>query len=1539
MRTTKLCAQKERASPQADRLRRYPEEENSYCPIIIGRKEKDMKKRLFGVAVIMMVVFTLSCTAFAIDTYTVGVNEETIPEGTVGTQYAGISFYCIKGRNDVAGAHYELLADSGSLPDGLSLGESDGKITGTPTKAGTFKFKVTGYTLSGRTTTGSGDSDEVTIVIKAAAGGGGGGGTTTPTSKLTKPTISTNKIAFATGDGKGSEVAIAYTGGTGGLDPTTLTWNLLDAGKLTDMSLSFDAEEGKVFVVDDAKASKGETTIKVTLTAKDAEKTQVSSTKSIKVTVSGLAPEYSTENFATKDKDIGSFVHGEEIDDDEEKLIIVTIKGTKDITVTKGTLPTGLEWKESEDTDPNNDATGIYSYILSGTVDEKAEAKKYNVAFEASNEEKSGAKKSFTLTVLPLPTIDETVKPGAITWGKSYTFAPKSAAKDATWTIAEDSETTAADLSSIGLKLDKNTGKLTGPWNKNPYSDDAGAYAVNFGNDDKTVTKKITLVATSKVAHNTSDDADFELTFNLPVPTIKTTKDAATKALTLEYNKEISKETPVVIEATGYGKLEWDETNIKAALPAGLEVETSDDAYLLIYGTPTATMKSTAIDLTVKNAAGSVKISPKVEVSVKALSIDLPYTLPSGDLDVDDNINVTYKVTPGPITWKAKGLPAGVTLETNDDGTEAKLTGDMTTATKKETEYTLTATHNTYKSAKIELKAKYNVYALPELSTTTLPAMTAGKDYKAKVTFKNNPSKSAIEFSEDGLSAAPAKTNDFSTLQITGKVDKLPTQNDGTVIATITAGNHAGDIEPVQIPIVVKAVAPKFTTAKLKDFVNSEGDERVIETTGTQPITFTATIAAADAKKAGINDGEAITLTAEANDSGFTATTVGEEVDSNTVYLVFAGGKVAYKNLPITFTAENAGGKATKKYSVNVTGADPKWYYTTTASDSDEEDGEGDELTAAPTTLTIPAVAGEVIPETYTFTISGDDPINVAYTTTTVNGLAITDNGNKTYTLAGTPTADKETKSAFTLTAQNTSTGKKAAVKVTVQAKLAPSITNGDKDNPIKKESEVGKSLSLKPAAKGSKTITWLLKKTADAEGEDAADDLKNDYGLNFDKAKGTISGTATKPTLGGEDGGYGPVTYYVIASNDVDHSEPVPVEIGIRGQTPKLATKAITIDKEDEEFDWATSKYQLATQIATTVDSDTADVTYAPADETETAKLTALGIEGPESDANLGTFAGDQAALKATKGSAVKFTASNYGSSSTGSVKFTVLEVTPELEASDSSVTLAPTKTTAAEATLTFTSSVTENLKWSISEKPKTVKAKLTVGENGTATVTLTAAKGLKNDVETTMKVTVTETISKRSATSDTIDISASAAPDDDGALPDELAALPDDGTEAIAEDGALPENGTAGTGAITFGAVRTEDDLTAEQKAYLAEAGYVVVSVLPETNVAESDTYDVVAELSEQAVEGAELAYFAFPVDAEATEDDKIVNFYDEDGAEIDAVPESKTIVVSPWFEAGKTYKPVIAVKTDNATGAKDNAEDLKEGDVITEKAVEAK
>ena len=88
-----------------------------------------------------------------------------------------------------------------------------------------------------------------------------------------------------------------------------------------------------------------------------------------------------------------------------------------------------------------------------------------------------------------------------------------------------------------------------------------------------------------------------------------------------------------------------------------------------------------------------------------------------------------------------------------------------------------------------------------------------------------------------------------------------------------------------------------------------------------------------------------------------------------------------------------------------------------------------------------------------------------------------------------------------------------------------------------------------------------------------------------------------------------------------------------------------------------------------------------------------------------------------------------------------------------------------------------------------------------------------------------------------------------------------------------------------------------------------YSVVAVLPEVSVDVSGMYDFTVTLSADAKPGAKLLWLAGS--SEMSDDDRISEFSDEEGKDIETVPENRRITVSVWLRKGVIYKPTVAVR----------------------------
>ncbi len=105
----------------------------------------------------------------------------------------------------------------------------------------------------------------------------------------------------------------------------------------------------------------------------------------------------------------------------------------------------------------------------------------------------------------------------------------------------------------------------------------------------------------------------------------------------------------------------------------------------------------------------------------------------------------------------------------------------------------------------------------------------------------------------------------------------------------------------------------------------------------------------------------------------------------------------------------------------------------------------------------------------------------------------------------------------------------------------------------------------------------------------------------------------------------------------------------------------------------------------------------------------------------------------------------------------------------------------------------------------------------------------------------------------------------------------------------------------------------LSAEGIKNFTDRGFIVIAELPEIKATKSGQYDIdlIIELDESIETGKKLYYFAMPQGVTPSEDDEIIEFYDESGQEIFTVPESHKIKISAWLTEGVIYRPVICVE----------------------------
>ncbi len=909
--------------------------------------------------------------------------------------------------------------------------------------------------------------------------------------------------------------------------------------------------------------------------------------------------------------------------------------------------------------------------------------------------------------------------------------------------------------------------------------------------------------------------------------------------------------------------------------------------------------------------------------------------------------SVELFVEPGPITWKASNLPENVTLVADTVDTRfAYLVFDtaangFTGATKKTvsgsgnsktytSEYSITATNKYLPTTTNTFTGNLVVWEKPSVTSLSKSSIkvddtadwnnvmkVAGDPTSFTIVMNNATDMPADTPNEEwhaNATTAGEKTIAFSSddLKFTGGLDRIPqytptgaTKPVNGFIMTITPKNFAGEGDAFTHTVTATGTAPALENLGELIFDAGNDTQAVKITKGTKDVALTAKIAASDAAKAGLDGETSLTgVTASDTTAKFSFSDDGEGAGTISFN---GGGNYAFKGLPITVTATNRAGTATKSYKVTVNGADPTWDY----SDQTETTVAGDAYPAKIFTATVT--------KPYEIKVSPAEYVDK-------NGLLAT-KSNNTVTVSGRTPDSKETKTTFTMTATNTSTKQKAVLKYTINALKKPEITTVA--GKLDKEVIVGKKISAKPAVKGSKGYIWAVATKDNAPAASAVSETAlNNYGITLDPQKGLASDKTTKITIDANND-YEPKTVKLVTYNpsvDVTAANRPTYDItfGIKGEKPKVTTKNVSLKKGSIG----------SVKLVTTPEVNANDNVKIKFDMEDTIS----GIDVNETTGELEIY---ESQLIATKGTAVPVTINNAGSVAKSNVKFIIDDPKPEIEdfSIDDIQALAKSK-----ATKVVTVKVTDetftgdtSIKWAITKQPSKASAKIkSSGNGGTATITLTVAKNLTNandaDIEDSISITATNQRTKDVSNVKTVSFTINPVAT--------TTALPEGSAIAINEVTrvALPEataRKSAGEGEVKLGTTRTVAGLTAGENTIVHEEGYIVAAVLPEVTVTEDGQYDLNVELAETVKEGAELKYFAFPRNAEASDDDEIVDFYDDEGAEIEAVPESHKITVAPWFNADVTYAPVIAVKADTGDEAAKTVDEIEEIVTVEEAA----
>ena len=581
------------------------------------------------------------------------------------------------------------------LPTGLTIDSSSGKISGTPTEYGTFTGTFTASNAYGSST----KILKLTIVAP--------------------PTITTASLKNATLK-KSYSVALKASGTT----PITWTATGLPAG------LTIDSNNGKI-----SGKPTGSGSFDVNFTAENSYGT---STKTLSLFV-GVAPSITTK--ALKNAAL-------------KKSYSVTLKasGTTPVTWTATGLPKGLSIAKG-------------SNVISGTPTKSGS---FDVKITAKNSHGSNTK-TLSLFVGIAPSIATSSLKNA-TLNKSYSVTLKaSGTTPITWT--------ATGLPK-GLSIAKGSNVISGTPTK------SGSFDVKI---------------TAKNSHGSNTK-----TLSLFVGIAPSIATSSLKNATL--NKSYS----VTLKASGTTPVMWSAKG----LPAGLTIDSSTGK---ISGTPTKS-GSSSVKITAKNSHGSSTKTLSLFVGV-APSITTK-TLKNATLKKAYSVTLKASGT-APITWSATGLPEGLTI----DSSTGKISG---TPTKSGSSSVKITAKNSHGSNTKTLKLFVGIPA--SITTKSITYGLAGKSYS--VALKANGT-AAITWS-----IKSGNLPEGLTLAENGKISGKPTKS-GTSTFTVIAKNAYGS-STKKLTLKVYAL-PNITTSTLKSGTVGKSYSATLKATGSGTITWSAT--------------------------------------------------------------------------------------------------------------------------------------------------------------------------------------------------------------------------------------------------------------------------------------------------------------------------------------------------------------------------------------------------------------------------------------------------------------------------------------------------------------------------------------------------------------------------------------------------------------------------------------------------------------------------------------------------------------------------
>jgi|GEM_PF-728205 len=775
------------------------------------------------------------------------------------------------------------FSESGALPSGVTLDSTTGVLSGTPAAGTGGTYAIT---ITATNSIGSDATQSFTLTIDQA------------------PTVSSvNHRTFTVG------AAGSYTIITTGFPAAAIT----KSGSLPSGVTLTDNGDGTATLAGTPAAATGGIYV-ITLTA--ANGTSPNGTQSFTLTID-QAPTFTSPN--TEAFQAGS-----------PNTFVVHTTGFPVAAITmSGSLPSGVTLHD------NGDGTATISGTPGATT-----GGIYMLTLTASNGTSPDGTQSFAFTVNQSPTY---------TSASSANFLVNNADTFTLTTLAFPtavlSETGALPSGVTFTDNGDGTGTLAGT----PAPGTSGVYGISFG-------------ATNVV--NTANQA-----FTLTVGSVPAITSANTQTFTTGSSGTFT------VTATGFPAPTFNETG---ALPTGV---TFNGTTGVLAGTPAAgTGGSYNISLTATNVFGTTSAQSFALVVDQAPAVtsanNTTFTVGSAG-----TFTITTTGFPTNSITKTGSLPSGVTLTDNGDGT-ATLAGTPAAATGAIYSITITAANGVGSNATQTLFL--TIDQAPAITSGSSTTFTTGSTGTFSVTSTGFP---AATYSESG--SLPSGVSLNST---TGVLSGTPASGTGgTYAITLTAANGVGSNATQSFTLTIDQ-APSITSVNNTTFT--------VGSAGTYTITTTGFPTNAITKSGSLPSG--VTLT---DNGDGTATLAGTPAAAT-------GGTYT-----LTLTAANGiGSNATQSFTLTI--------------------DQAPSITSVNNTTFAVGSAG-----TYTITTTGFPTNSITETGSLPSGVTLTDNGDGTATLAGTPAAATGGTYTLTLTAAN-GVGSNATQSFTLTVDQVPAITS-----------------------------------------------------------------------------------------------------------------------------------------------------------------------------------------------------------------------------------------------------------------------------------------------------------------------------------------------------------------------------------------------------------------------------------------------------------------------------------------------------------------